>query len=268
MTPVEVIKGDSPIILGQPHSGTYVPASIWKNLNALGQQLIDTDWHIPTLYSDLLPNATIIRANFSRYVIDANRDPQGTSLYPGQNTTQLVPLQSFDGESLWKRPPSVDDIDARIVHFHTPYHAALKEEIQRVKSIHGFVILYDCHSIRSHISHLFEGRLPDLNIGNNDGATCAQDIVKAMEHVCRQQTAYRYVINGRFKGGWTTRHYGRPKDNIHSVQMEIAQRAYLISEAPPFIYDANKAKALREVLCAVFEELETTMKSIPIQTEA
>ncbi len=173
MTPVTVTRGDSPLVLGQPHTGTHVPDEIAKNLNATGRALADTDWHIDRLYNGIAPGCTTVRATFHRYVIDANRDPAGASLYPGQNTTGLVPLTDFDGQPIWTIEPTPDDIEHRRATYHAPYHAALSEELDRVRRIHGFAVLYDCHSIRSEIPFLFDGTLPIFNIGTNDGQTCA-----------------------------------------------------------------------------------------------
>ncbi|MFT6328101.1 MAG: formiminoglutamase [Bermanella sp.] len=248
MNPVTVIQGRGPIILAQPHSGTYVPEAIWENLNTVGRQLLDTDWHIPRLYEGLLDNVTIVRANFSRYVIDANRDPEGGSLYPGENNTKLVPLATFDDEPIWNVAPSEDDIAFRLKHFHQVYHEALYAEIEKVKTIHGYAFVYDCHSIRSQITHLFDHKLPDLNIGDNVGKSCDVQITKAIEQICCNYPAYRHIVNGRFKGGWTTRHYGSPANHIYALQMELAQCTYLGSEAPPFNYAADKANTLRKVL--------------------
>ena len=225
MIPVEVVQGESPLVLGLPHTGTHVPDDIAARLNETGRALADTDWHIHDLYGDLYPGTTTVRATFHRYVIDANRDPAGVSLYPGQNTTGLVPVTDFDGLPIWKEEPTEADIAARKDAFHTPYHAALQGEIDRVTSRHGFAVLYDCHSIRSHIPYLFEGELPVLNLGTNNGATCHADL-EAIAWEFAHSSPYAAVLNGRFKGGWTTRHYGRPDNNIHAIQMEIAQRAY------------------------------------------
>ncbi|MCB2076313.1 MAG: N-formylglutamate amidohydrolase, partial [Novosphingobium sp.] len=175
MRPVEIHQGSSPIILGLPHTGTHVPPDIWDRLNGEGRKLRDTDWHVHRLYAGLLPDVTSVRATFHRYVIDANRDPSGDSLYPGQNTTGLVPLTDFDNQPIWKdgAEPDARDIEDCIAAFHAPYHAALQAEIDRVLAEHEIAILYDCHSIRSHCPFLFDGRLPDFNIGTNNGATCA-----------------------------------------------------------------------------------------------
>ncbi len=261
MTPVSVIQGDSPLILAQPHSGTFVPKNIWSELTQLGRQLVDTDWHIPTLYEGLASSATVVQANFSRYVIDANRNPSGTSLYPGQNTTGLVPLIRFDEETIWRKPPSEAEISTRLEAFHQPYHTSLKYELERVRRQHGFAILYDCHSIRSELPYLFEGRLPDLNIGTYDGASCAASITKSVMRVCETQSAYTHTLNGRFKGGWTTRRYGQPEQHIHAIQMEISQRTYLASEAPPFTYDSAAATPLRAVLRDILSAIETTAQA-------
>ena len=257
MNPVEVIRGSSPVILGLPHTGTHVPPDIWDRLNDEGRKLRDTDWHVHTLYDGLLPGATTVRATFHRYVIDANRDPSGDSLYPGQNTTGLVPLTDFDNQPIWKdgAEPDARDIEDCIAAFHAPYHAALQAEIDRVLAEHEIAILYDCHSIRSHCPFLFEGRLPDFNIGTNNGATCAPALELAVADICSAAEGYDHVVNGRFRGGWTTRHYGRPHMGVHAIQMELAQATHLTTEEPPFDYDEQKAQRLRIHLGAILSRL-------------
>ncbi len=263
MTPVDVHRGDSPIVLGLPHTGTYVPDEIHARLKPLGRGLEDTDWHIHTLYDGLLEGATTVRATFHRYVIDANRDPAGVSLYPGQNTTGLVPLTDFNGNDIWDTPPTDAEIEQRRRTFHAPYHAALQAELDRVHALHGIAILYDCHSIRSDIPFLFDGTLPDFNIGTNNGATCALDIETATQRICASATGYTSVTNGRFKGGWTTRHYGNPDDNMHAIQMELAQSTYLSAQSAPWTYDRRKADLLRphlQNILITLAELAPTLK--------
>ena len=260
----ELHQGSSPVILAFPHTGTDVPADIWERLDDNGRILADTDWHIERLYAGLLPEATTVRATFHRYVIDANRDPAGVSLYPGQNTTGLVPETDFDGKQIWKdgAAPTEADIAHRLATFHAPYHAALAAEIERVKAIHGVAILYDCHSIRSHIPFLFEGRLPDFNVGTDMGRTCAREIEAATYEVCAKAEGYSSILNGRFKGGWTTRHYGRPQTGVHAIQMELAQASHLATEAPPFAYDEEKAARLRLPLKAILNRLEALASTL------
>ena len=255
MTPVEITRGDSPIVLGLPHAGTDLPDTVRRDLNPRGLELADTDWHIHRLYKGLLPGATSVRATFHRYVIDANRDPSGASLYPGQNTTGLVPLTDFDGQDIWTTPPSEAEIEARRKTFHAPYHAALEAELARVRDLHGVAILYDCHSIRSLIPFLFDGPLPDFNIGTNLGTTCAPEIEAAVADICAAAPGYTSVINGRFKGGWTTRHYGRPAEGLHAIQMELAQSSYLSAEAPPWPCDPEKSARLRVHLTDILTTL-------------
>jgi len=255
VTPASVKQGTGPVILAQPHSGTFVPADIAAHFNAEGHSLVDTDWHVDRLYDGLLEDATVVRANFHRYVIDANRDPSGASLYPGQNTTGLVPLVTFDDKPIWETPPADADVIARRREWHGAYHAALTAEIERVKAIHGVAVVYDCHSIRSALPFLFDGRLPDLNIGTNNGETCAAALERAVADVA-SASSFSHVLNGRFRGGWTTRHYGRPSKGVHAIQMEIAQSAYLESEAAPFAYDEPKAARLRAVLAEILKRLE------------
>lgn len=260
MSPVVVTEGDGPVILGFPHVGTHVPPAVAAALNATGAALTDADWHVDRLYDGLLPGATLVRATFHRYVVDANRDPSGASLYPGQNTTGLVPLTDFDGRPLWRRDPDAGEIEARRAAFHAPYHAALEAQVARVKARHGAAILYDCHSIRSRIPFLFDGLLPDLNIGDNEGRTCAPAITEAARAVCAA-SGRSHVVNGRFKGGWTTRWYGRPETGVHAIQMELAQATHLEAEAAPFAYDARKAARLRPVLADILSRLDALARS-------
>lgn len=255
MRPVDIQQGDGPIVLGLPHTGTWLPDAVRQNLNPRGKILADTDWHVDRLYADLLPGATTVRANFHRYVIDANRPPDDESLYPGQNTTGLVPTTNFDGEPIWTEEPSAEEIEARRAAYHAPYHAALEAEMERVRARHGVAVLYDCHSIRSHIPFLFEGVLPDLNIGTAGGTTCSPLIEAAVTEICSAAKGYSSILNGRFKGGWTTRRYGRPSEGMHAIQMELAQSTHLESEQPPFAYSEAKAARLRPLLADILNRL-------------
>ncbi|MBY5974753.1 N-formylglutamate deformylase [Ferrimonas balearica] len=254
MDPVQIVQGDSPLVLGLPHTGTWVPEDIKACLNDEGQLLRDTDWHIHQLYGGLINGATMVRASFHRYVIDANRDPSGQSLYPGQTTTGLVPETTFDNVPIWAEAPDAAEVARRVKAFHAPYHAALEAELARVKAIHGYAVLYDCHSIRSVIPWLFEGTLPDFNIGTDGGTTCAAQIEVACREACAA-TGQSHVVNGRFRGGWTTRHYGRPGRGIHAIQMELAQSAYLETEDLPFEVDAEKIATLRPQLKTILTDI-------------
>jgi formiminoglutamase len=263
VTPVTVIEGDGPLVLGQPHGGTWVPDDLRARLNERGRALADTDWHIARLYDGLCPGATIVRAEFHRYVIDANRDPSGASLYPGQNTTGLCPTIDFNGELLYRagEEPTEDEIATRRKVYHAAYHTALARQLDRVKARHGYALLYDCHSIRGEIPFLFDGALPDFNIGSNDGATCAPALEAAVTNICRGAEAegYRWALNGRFKGGWTTRHYGKPENGVHAIQMELAQRTYM-QECAPWTYEAAQAERLRHHLRAILETILRTAR--------
>ncbi|MBI1366363.1 MAG: N-formylglutamate deformylase [Alphaproteobacteria bacterium] len=256
-----MIEGGGPVILCQPHSGTFVPENVAAALNERGRALADTDWRVDRLYDGLLPDATVIRARFHRYVIDANRPPSDVSLYPGQNTTGLCPLTDFDGEKIYVPggEPDAADIESRRQAFHAPYHAMIETAIARTKSRHGFAIVYDCHSIRSRIPYLFGGELPVFNIGTNDGTACHPKIESAVRDICAA-SGERWVLNGRFKGGWTTRHYGNPSESVHAIQMELAQRAYM-RETPPWDYEEEKAEALRKTLKRVLSAIAEIAES-------
>lgn len=256
MDPVQIVRGDSPLVLGLPHTGTWVPEDVKRHLNDEGRLLRDTDWHIHQLYGGLIDGATMVRASFHRYVIDANRDPSGQSLYPGQATTGLVPLTTFDNQPIWAEghAPDAAEVARRLTLYHAPYHAALAAELARVKAIHGYAVLYDCHSIRSQVPWLFEGVLPDLNVGTDGGVTCAPAIETACHLACAA-TGRSHVLNGRFRGGWTTRHYGRPAEGLHAIQMELAQSSHLETEAPPFQIDVEKSALLRSQLKTILTDI-------------
>ena len=256
MSWIEVAQGDSPLVLGLPHTGTHIPEDCRARLNETGRAIADTDWHIHTLYNGLVPDLTTVRTNVHRYVIDVNRDPSGNSLYPGQNTTGLCPLTDFDGRAIYLdgQEPDAAEIEHRRATYHATYHLALATELERIKSIHGFAVLYDCHSIRSRIPFLFDGVLPDFNIGTNSGATCAPDIESKISEMCEKSDNYSTILNGRFKGGWTTRHYGQPAYGIHAIQMQLAQSTYM-HEAPPWTYDTDRASRLRTHLKTLLETL-------------
>ena len=253
---VEVVRGQSPLILGLPHTGIFVPDEIFNRLNNTGKQLTDTDWHVHKLYDGLVENLTSVRALFHRYVIDANRDPAGVSLYPGQNTTELCPTTDFDNYDIYLRneAPDHDEIERRRTWFHQKYHLSLAAEIQRIKELHGFAILYDCHSIRSHVPHLFEGKLPDFNIGTFDGKTCSNVIEDTVSDICKSALNYTHILNGRFKGGWTTRNYGDPLNGVHAIQMELSQTTYM-QEAAPWAYNEKLANKIRPHLKQILKSL-------------
>jgi len=248
---VTVTRGPSPLILSMPHPGTGVPPDIHAELNERGQLVEDTDWHMRALYAFAERfQPTIVEAHLSRYVIDLNRDPSGVSLYPGQATTELVPTTTFDGAPIWASTPDAAEIARRREAYFEPYHEALKAEIVRVKAAHGYAVLWDCHSIKSAIPRLFPGTLPTLNLGTNSGASCAPAVEAAAIAAMARQPVTQ-VANGRFKGGWITRHYGRPDDHVHALQMEIALSAYLSAEAPPWTFDAVKAATLQSALSSI-----------------
>jgi N-formylglutamate deformylase len=222
-------RGSAPLVVSIPHSGVEIPGDIASRLVDPWLARKDTDWWIDRLYEvDALADATIVQTAISRTVIDVNRDPSGGSLYPGQATTELCPSMTFDGEPLCRSGEAPDDaeIASRKTRWFAPYHEALSAELERLRRVHENVVLYDCHSIRSAIPRLFEGILPHFNIGTNDGASCAPALTAAVEARC-DATPFSRVTNGRFRGGFITRHYGMPQAGVHAIQMELACRSYL-----------------------------------------
>lgn len=252
-TMVRVERGEAPLLIGLPHTGTHVPGDVWEGLNEAGRALTDTDWRVERLFEGLAPGAGRVRMCVHRYVVDANRPPDGASLYPGLATTGLVPETDFDGRPIWTSPPDAAEVERRRATFHAPYHAALAAELGRLRARHGHAVLLDAHSIRSRVPRLFEGRLPDLNVGTDGGATCHPE-VEAIVADGAAASPHSSVLNGRFRGGWTTRHHGRAP-GIHAVQLEIAQSAYLAAEAPPWDYDEDRGARLRATLAPILGAL-------------
>jgi formiminoglutamase len=259
---LKISRGDAPLIVSIPHAGTQIPDDIADELVSLWRARQDADWYVDKLYEfagEL--GATVIHTTISRSVIDVNRDPSGKSLYPGQPTTELCPTTTFDGEPLYRKgiaPPDATIVVARRLHYFDPYHAAIDDEIARLRADHERVVLFDAHSIRSHVKRLFDGELPNFNIGTNSGAACSRELSRRVEITCNT-TRWSHVTDGRFKGGYITRHHGAPQLGVHAIQMELACRGYMeepakISEKnwPP-IYDASRAAPMRAVLRNVLE---------------
>ena len=254
-----VVEGDAPLIVAFPHTGTDIPADIEARMVSPWLARKDADWWVDRLYDFVGEmGVTTVRTSISRSVIDVNRDPSGVSLYPGMATTGLCPVETFDGEPLYRpgEEPDQAEIDRRRATWFDPYHAALTAQIERLRA-NGPVVLYDAHSIRSVVPRLFDGELPQFNIGDNGGVTCAPELSQAVEAACAV-TGWTHVLNGRFKGGWTTRHYGRPAEGIHAIQMELADRGYMldpegdVSEANwPSPYEPARAETMRGHLRAI-----------------
>ncbi len=243
-----VARGDAPLIVSIPHTGMEIPGDV-TGLVSMTDARHDADHSIDRLYgfaSDL--GATVVRTAVSRTVIDVNRDPSGTSLYPGQATTGLCPETTFAGVPLYLPAAGPDDVEIgrRRTAWFDPYHAAIRAEISRLRALHATVVVYDAHSILSHVPRLFDGELPQFNIGTFDGASCDPALTSAVAAACAGDSQ---VINGRFKGGWITRHHGDPANGVHAIQMELAMRGYLDEGAPwPPEWDVGRAAALQGVL--------------------
>jgi formiminoglutamase len=259
---VEITRGDAPLLLSIPHTGTRIPPDIEAGLVSTWLARKDTDWWIERLYDFAGEfGATIIRATHSRTVIDVNRDPSGASLYPGQITTGLCPTETFDGEPLYRPGRELDrfEIDRRRRLYFQPYHGTLSQEIARLRESHPRFVLFDCHSIRSVVPRLFEGELPHMNIGTNSGAACDPAFCHVVQAVC-DASGFSWSSNARFKGGWITRSQGRPALGVHAIQMELACRSYLDEPVPtvdesnwPPAYDEARAAEMRTVLRAIFK---------------
>jgi len=230
--------GTGPILVSMPHLGTHIPAELRNDYVLRALSVEDTDWHLDRLYNGLRNlGASVLRAQHSRYVIDLNRPPDDAPMYPGASNTELCPTRFFSGDPLYLpgREPSPEEVSRRRELYWKPYHAALAEELARIKAQHGYVLLWDAHSIRSEIPWLFEGVLPDLNIGTAGGASADARITQAVAQAAAAYSDVTQAVNGRFKGGYITRRYGNPQQHVHAIQLEMCQSLYM-SEEPPFTY--------------------------------
>ena len=241
--------GTVPLLISIPHLGTEIPPELQVDMADIAELKQDTDWHLDRLYGFARAmGASVIQARVSRYVIDLNRPPDGQSLYPGQTTTTLCPVDTFRGEPLYTAGHAPDGAEQarRLASYWQPYHQQLRAELDRLKALHGAVMLWDAHSIASVLPRLFDGRLPDLNFGTADGRSCDASVIQSVVDVAASGP-FSMVVNGRFKGGHITRHYGAPQDGVHAIQLEMSQLLYM-QEEPPFAYLPDRAERLQPLL--------------------
>ncbi|HEU4814119.1 MAG TPA: N-formylglutamate deformylase [Xanthomonadaceae bacterium] len=255
MNTFELVRGTAPLLVSLPHDGSEIPEALAARMTPEARRAPDTDWHVSRLYAfarDL--GASMLIPRLSRYVVDLNRPPDDTSLYPGQNTTGLCPTIRFCNAPVYLdgQAPTADEVVERVDTYWRPYHDALAAELARLRGAHARVLLWEGHSIRgSDLPFLFEGRLPDLNLGTADGTTCAPEAQQRIEQALAVQDTYDYVVNGRFKGGHITRHYGDPGNGIDAVQLETSQRTYM--DEASFEYDEHKAADAQRVIRSLVE---------------
>jgi N-formylglutamate deformylase len=243
-------RGTRPLLVSLPHVGTQIPEELRGAYVERALNVEDTDWHLEALYGFAHElGASLLVPRLSRYVIDLNRPPENAPMYPGANNTELCPTRFFTGDALYRegREPDDAEIARRVERYWQPYHQALRGELARLKAAHGHVVLFEGHSIKSHLPWLFDGRLPDLNLGTATGASCAPPLRQALSDVLAAHAEFTHVVDGRFKGGHITRHYGHPAQQVHAVQLEMCWSCYMREEAP-FALDETHAARVRPVL--------------------
>ena len=252
-------RGTAPLFVSLPHDGSELPEAIAERLTPSARRVPDTDWHVSRLYAFARElGASMIVPRHSRYVVDLNRPPDNASLYPGQNTTGLCPIVQFTGDPIYKAgaEPSNTEIAERVETYWRPYHDALTAELARIRAVHGRVVLWEGHSIRAVVPFLFDGRLPDFNLGTAGGASCSPDLQRRLEGVLASQKKYTFVVNGRFKGGYITRHYADLADGVQAVQLELAQLNYMDEES--FVYRDDLAIPTQTLIRRLLECTLTT----------
>jgi N-formylglutamate deformylase len=255
LPPFKFRAGRTPLLVSMPHTGTHIPDALAQRMTPVALTVPDTDWHLERLYDFLdALGASVLVANYSRYVVDLNRPPDNANLYPGQDTTGLCPVDTFHREPIYVpgQAPGAAEIAERVAQYWQPYHDKLAEELARLKARHGRALLWDAHSIFSVVPRFFEGTLPDFNLGTADGRACATGVGEALLDVASRASAYRAVLNGRFKGGYITRRYGRPDEAMHAVQLELSEATYMEEEAP-YRFRDDLAAGVRPHLGAMLE---------------
>ncbi len=260
-------RGTTPLLISLPHDGTEIPAAIAARMTPAALRVPDTDWHVGTLYAFAQElGASVIVPRWSRYVVDLNRPPDGHALYPGRSETALVPLNTFAEDPIYREGhgPTAAEIAARVAQYWRPYHSALQEELQRLRAQHGRVVLWDGHSIRSRVPMFFDGRLPDFNLGTADGASCSPVLQSRLAKILHERASpasgtYSHVVNGRFKGGYITRHYGKPQEGIDAVQLELAQCTYMDEDS--FEYQLERAAPVQNIIRALLNVCVSYAKS-------
>jgi N-formylglutamate deformylase len=250
-------RGRLPLLVSVPHAGTVIPVDQQPRYVERALAVEDTDWFLDELYGFVREmGASLLVPRYSRYVIDLNRPPENAPMYPGVNNTELCPTRFFSGDPLYRegRAPDEAETARRLTTYWQPYHHALQRELARIKLAHGHAVLFDGHSIQSQLPWLFEGRLPDLNLGTASGASCAPSLRAALSEVLAAQTQFTHVVDGRFKGGYITRRYGRPDEGVHAVQLEKCWSCYM-AETAPFALDAARVAQLQPVLRSLIQTL-------------
>lgn len=250
-----LVSGDTPLLVHVPHAGTRVPGDMAARFTGVAGGLPDTDWFVDRLYAFAVAlGAGLMAATHSRYVIDLNRPPDDAALYATRGTG-LVPLETFDGAPVYQQgaAPDAAEIASRHDSYWQPHHDALAAELSRLRRAHGHVVLLDAHSIRSQVPALFEGRLPDLNLGSNAGASADASLVAAAMDILSSDTRWSHVLDGRFKGGYITRHYGRPGNGMHALQLEMAQSVYMDEDAR--VTDEHRMQDIRGLLVRLLQAL-------------
>jgi N-formylglutamate deformylase len=251
-------RGNSKVLVSMPHVGTQLPRSLIPRMTKEAMNLPDTDWYLEELYDFLDElDVTVIAANYSRYVVDLNRSANDISLYPGSDVTGLCPTDTFYRDLIYENETSLEttEINDRLNKFWYPYHNALASEISRIKAVHGDVIVWDAHSIRSEVPRFFDGELPQLNLGTADGTTCQPVLMEKIVDIIKSNGDYSWVMNGRFKGGFITRHYAQPSMGVSTMQLELAMRSYMDESSSSPIFDNDKARGLRVILKAMMQSL-------------
>lgn len=250
MTTFTLHRGRVPLLISLPHDGSFIPEDVAARMHPAARRSPDTDWHVARLYEPLVRElgASVLKPRASRYVVDLNRPADGHALYPGQRETGLVSTVGFDGEPLYLDGdvPDAAEVQRRVNDYWQPYHDALAQELARLRVEHGRVVLWEGHSIRSHVPMLFDGRLPDFNLGTATGASCGSALQMRLQSCLEGQSRFTVAVNGRFKGGYITRHYGRPDDAVQAVQLELAQLNYM--DEASFEYDEARAPEVQALI--------------------
>ncbi len=246
-----------PILVSVPHAGILFPKEVLEKMDPEKAAFPeDTDWFVDQLYgfcSEM--GITMIVANYSRCVVDLNRDPNNIPLYKdGRVITDVVSVTDFNGAPIYKDEykPNETEIQNRLDHYFFPYHHKIEEILADLKKEFGVALLFDAHSIKKNVPGIQKDDFPQVILGDNDETSAHPELIQtAVESLSGK--SFNFSHNFPFKGGFITRSFGKPEQNIHALQLEMTKTNYMNDSETE--YDLERAEKIQQILKITLQNL-------------